>query len=112
MGYKLHVASEYQVKYSSSEAFNNHTAEINRFLKYNCPNIEWDGEDIECAGCLKVPRAELALILAKMITQPMEFSEWLKKHQVSETIGDVVRIIAGWIAQSDQRNDFVVLSWY
>ncbi|WP_217939106.1 hypothetical protein [Duncaniella muris] len=46
MGYKLHVAEEYQVRHNSSDAFSNRSAEINRMLHENCPDLTWMGEDV------------------------------------------------------------------
>lgn len=58
MGYKLHVAEEYQVRHNSSDAFSNRSAEINRMLHENCPDLTWMGEDVECSEQLKVPRSD------------------------------------------------------
>lgn len=111
MGYRIHVAEEYQVRHTS-EAFSNHSAEVNRMLHENCPNLSWSGEDVECSDRLKVPRAELAVLIYKIVAHRNDFDKWLKCHNIDESVDDVIKIIAGWISKSDQRNDFVVLSWY
>ncbi|QCD39688.1 MULTISPECIES: hypothetical protein [Duncaniella] len=112
MGYKLHVAEEYQVRHNSSDAFSNRSAEINRMLHENCPDLTWMGEDVECSEQLKVPRSDLADLIGKIVADREDFDKWLKLYDIQESVDDVIRIIAGWISKSDQRNDYVVLTWY
>ena len=99
MGYKLHVAEEYQVRHNSSDAFSNRSAEINRMLHENCPDLTWMGDD-------------LADLIGKIVADREDFDKWLKLYDIQESVDDVIRIIAGWISKSDQRNDYVVLTWY
>lgn len=112
MGYRIHVAEVYQVKHSSDGHFSNHSAEINRMLCENCPDLVWEGDNVESSERLEVPRNELAVLISKIVTYRDDFDKWLKLHNISECVDDFIRIVAGWIARSDQRNDFVVLSWH
>lgn len=112
MGCRIHVAEVYEVRHNSSDAFSNRTADVNRMLHENCPNLTWMGEDVESSERLKVPRSELADLIGKIVADREDFDKWLKLYDIRESVDDVLRIIAGWIAKSDQRNDFVVLSWY
>lgn len=112
MGYNLHVAEEYQVRHSISDAFSNRSSEVNRMLHKNCPNLSWMGEDVESSERLTVPRSELADLIGKIVADCDDFDKWLKLYDIRESVDDVIRIIAGWISKSDQRNDFVILSWY
>lgn len=112
MGYKLHVAEVYQVRNSISDAFSNRSAEVNRMLHENCPDLTWMGEDVESSEQLKVPRSDLADLIGKIVADREGFDKWLKLYDIQEPVDDVIRIIAGWISKSDQRNDFVVLTWY
>ena len=112
MGCRIHVAEVYEVRHNSSDAFSNCTAEVNRMLHENCPNLTWMGEDVESSERLQVPRSELADLIGKIVADREDFDKWLKLYDIRESVNDVLRIIAGWIAKSDQRNDFVVLSWY
>jgi hypothetical protein len=112
MGYKLHVAEVYQVRNSISDAFSNRSAEVNRMLHENCPDLTWMGEDVESSEQLKVPRSDLADLIGKIVADREDFDKWLKLYDIQESVDDVIRIIAGWISKSDQRNDFVVLTWY
>lgn len=112
MGYKLHVAEVYQVRNSISDAFSNRSAEVNRMLHENCPDLTWMGGDVESSEQLKVPRSDLADLIGKIVADREDFDKWLKLYDIQESVDDVIRIIAGWISKSDQRNDFVVLTWY
>ena len=60
----------------------------------------------------KVPRSDLADLIGKIVADREDFDKWLKLYDIQETVDDVIRIIAGWISKSDQRNDYVVLTWY
>ena len=112
MGIRLHVAEVYQVKHHSRDYFNNHSADINRMLHKYCPNLSWEGEDVVCSSRLEVPRSELADLIGKIVNNREDFEKWLKIHMIDITVDKFIRYIAEWIAFSDQRNDFVVLTWY
>lgn len=81
-------------------------------LRKYCPNLSWEGEDAECSSRLEVPRSELADLIGKITNNREDFEKWLKIHMIDITIDKFIRYIAEWIAFSDQRNDFVVLTWY
>lgn len=112
MGYRLHVAEVYQVKHHSRVYFNGSSTDINRMLHENCPGLSWDGEDVECSERLEVPRAELADLIAKIADDREDFNNWAQLHDIDVTADKMIRIVADWISNSDQRNDFVVLTWY
>lgn len=112
MGYRLHVAEVYQVQAHKRDYFNNQSADINRMLAENCPGLSWEGEDIETSERLEVPRSELADLIGKIVSGRENFDEWLKFHDINVTVDEFIRYIAEWIANSDQRNDFVVLYWH
>ncbi len=112
MGYRLHVAEVYQVKHHTRDYFNNQSADINRMLQENCPGLSWEGEDVECSERLEVPRAELADLIGKIVADREDFGKWLQLYDIRVSVETFIRYIAEWIANSDQRNDFVVLSWY
>lgn len=112
MGYRIHVAEVYQVKHHMFDAFNGKSDAINRMLADNCPGLLWDGEDVECSQRLEVPRAELGDLIAKIASDKETFEKWAKLNCIAESADKVIAIIARWISFSDQRNDFVVLSWY
>ncbi len=112
MGYRLHVAEVYQVKLHSQDYFNGSSTDINRMLHENCPGLSWEGEYVESSERLEVPRAELADLIAKIADGREGFNKWAQSHGIKETADEMIRIIAEWIANSDQRNDFVVLIWY
>ena len=112
MGNRIHVAEIYQVSNSNSAHFSNRSVEINRLLFENCPGLAWEGEDVECSERLEVPRDELADLIGKIVDRRDDFSKWLNEHDIDCTADNLIRIIAGWISMSDQRNDFVVLTWY
>lgn len=114
MRHRLHVAEVYQVKHHSRDYFNcSSSGEINMMLLDNCPDLSWDdGSVIENAERLEVPRAELANFIAKIANDREGFNKWAQFHDIDVTADKMISIIAEWIANSDQRNDFVVLTWY
>lgn len=114
MGHRLHVAELYQVKHHTRDYFDGTSSEeVNWMLLINCPGFSWEGNcAIEYATRFEVPRTELANFIAKIAADREGFNKWAQSHDINETADEMIRIIAEWIANSDQRNDFVVLSWY
>ncbi len=106
------MAEVYQVKHHIFDNFNGKSDVINRMLAENCPGLSWEGEDVECSERLEVPRAELGDLIAKIASDKEDFEKWAKLYDIKESADEFIAIIAKWIAFSDQRNDFVVLSWH
>lgn len=111
MGYYIHCSTTYQVEYGEGY-FSNHTAAINRLFYENSDHIECDCEDIECATHLKVPRADLANLIVKILNKPKVFDEWLDRNKISCTPEFFIKTLCEWIAVSDPRNEFVALTWF
>lgn len=111
MGYCIHCSPVYQVNYGNGY-FNNHTAEINRLLRDASDDIQFEGEDIECAERLEVPRADLAHLIGKITVDREWFEGWLNRHSIDATPEDFITILCEWIANSDPRNEYVVLTWF
>lgn len=114
MGYRLHLATTYQVKFDQMVTpFSNKSSEINRFIQDHCPNISWeDGRDsCEFATTLEVPKSELGALIGWIVTHRDEYEGWAKENGIEESADKFIGIVAYWIANSDLRNDFVVLSW-
>ena len=112
MGAKIHVAEVYHVKHHIFDNFSNKQDVINRLLYKECPDLSWQGEDVECSEHLEVYRYDLANLIAKICYNRREFELWRKENQIEESLDDIIGIFAKWMALSDQRNDFVVLDWY
>lgn len=112
MGTKVHVAEVYQVKHNTCDNFNNRQFEINGLLYRECKDVTCDEEDVERASRIEVPRTELANLIGKIVYNRREYELWRKENNIAETLDEIISIIAKWISCSDQRNDFVVLSWF
>lgn len=111
MGYRIHVASTYQVEYGDREYFSNQIFTINRFLEEHCPGMGWNGNTCEESDILKIPRHELAYLINWILCNQQEYKYWAKRNNITECPEEFVNIIAYWIAESDPRNDYVVLEW-
>lgn len=109
---KIHVAEVYQVKHHTFDCFSHKQDVINRLLYKECPDLSWQGEDVECSEHLEVYRYDLANLIAKICYNRRDFELWREENQISEMLDDIIGIFAKWMAHSDQRNDFVVLDWY
>lgn len=112
MGYRICVAEVYQVRNHLFDDFNGKSEAVNRMLAENCPGLVWEGEDVECSERLEVPRAELGDLIAKIASDKEDFEKWAKLYDIEESADKAIAIIAKWMSFSDQRNDFVVLSWH
>lgn len=112
MGTKIHVAEVYQVKRHIFDNFSNKQDVINRLLYNECPDLSWQGEDVESSEHLEVTRTDLSELIAKMVYNRREYEIWREKNQIEESLDTIIGIIAKWMAISDPRNDYVVLNWY
>lgn len=112
MAIKIHVAEVYQVKHHTFDGFSHKQDVINRLLYNECPDLSWQGEDVESSEQLEVYRYDLANLIAKICYNRREFELWREKNQIEESLDTIIGIIAKWMALSDPRNDYVVLNWY
>lgn len=110
MGYKIHVATTYQVKYEFGD-LSNKSEFINRLIAENCPFASFNEDDDRDADSIAVPRAELAMLAGK-IAQEREKYEPVFAQELNDTVDNVIFAISSWIAYSDQRNDYVILKWF
>lgn len=111
MGTRIHVASTYQVEHIVSDNFSNQMIEINHFLYENCPGLDWEGDDVCCSTRLEVPRSDLGKLIGKILKHKDEFEKW-SKDVIRMSVDEFVTVLASWISNSDQRNEFVVLTWF
>ncbi len=111
MGYRIHHSPVYQVTYGNGY-FSNQNAEVNRLLYDNSEDIHFDGDDIECAERLEVPRKDLADLIGKITADREAFAKYLDLIGFETTPDEFVKVLCEWIANSDPRNDYVVLTWF
>jgi hypothetical protein len=115
MGYKLHVATTYQVRYDYNVTpFDCKEGLLNQFLHEHCPNMSWEDGRYSCefATSLEIPKAELGNLIRWITTHRDEYTQWANENGIEENADKFIEIVAYWIANSDHCNDFVALSWY
>lgn len=108
---KLHVSPTYQVTYGDGH-FNCKQTEVNKLLLNHCEGIYYDGDSIDCAERLEVPRNELISLLYSIAKEKSNFAKWLADYSFTSTVEEFITIVSEWIAKSDPRNDYVVLTWF
>lgn len=111
MGYRIYCSPVYQVTYGNGY-FSHKTAAINRLLRDISEDIMYDGEDIETAERLSVPRADLAHLIGKITNDRVWFLDWLNRNSIDCTPEAFITVLCEWISNSDPRNDYVVLTWF
>lgn len=111
MGYRIHHSPIYQVTYGKGH-FSNQSTKINRLLYDNSPDIRFDGDDIESAERLEIPRADIAKLIGKIASDPKYFAKQFDITELETTPAEFISVLCEWIANSDQRNDYVVLTWF
>ena len=115
MGYRIHVATTYQVQYDYKVTpFDHKEGVINQFLYKHCQDMSWeDGRDsCEFATSLEISKAELGNLIGWIATHREEYAQWASENGIEESADKFIEIVAYWIANSDHRNDFVALAWY
>lgn len=109
---KIHVAELYQVKYHAIDNFSNKQDIINRLLYDECQDLSWQGEDVESSEQLEVSRKDLSNLIAKICYNRRGYEIWREKTSIKESLDEIIGIIAKWMAFSDPRNEYVVLTWF
>lgn len=109
MGYRLHYASTYQVKYEGG--YFNHKTEINRLLVEKC-DATYNEITPESSDDLEVNREELVKLVQDMKYNPQWYEAYIASNGWDYSMEDFVSIFEEMISKSDQRNDFVVISWF
>ena len=108
---KLHCSPVYQVTYGNGY-FSNHVAEINRLLQKNSPAIHYDGDDIEYADRLEIPRNDIVALINKITIEREKFNLWLAEKGFYYTPEQFIKILQEWVNDSDPRNEYIVLTWF
>ncbi len=114
MGYKIHVASTYQVEYRGYPGrFSQCTEVINDLICELCPSAWFSDDSVSYSDRIEVPRAELKEAITKLNENKAEYVERLKENvDFDYTVDDIINAMQGWIDTSDQRNDYVILHWF
>lgn len=114
MGYKIRVASTYQVEYRGYPGRFSHCEEvINNLICELCPNAWFTDDSPSYSDRIEVPREDLKEAVTKLKENKEEYAERLKEEVYFDyTVEDIIDAMQGWIDTSDQKNDYVVLHWF
>lgn len=108
MGYRLHYATTYQVKYGGG--FFNHKTKINQLLADKC-DASYNNDMPEYSDYLEVEREELMKLVQDIKNNPKEYENYLSANDWDYTSEDLVKIFEEMIQRSDQSNTFIILQW-
>lgn len=113
MGYRLHYATTYKVKYDGGD-FSHHAYEINSLLQELCPNM-WDNNDIDTgyADELEITREdaqEAIKTLEKWHEEVEEVPVWMQNERY--TYLDIAEFLKEALEHSDQENDYIRFAWF
>ena len=113
MGYRLHYATTYKVKYDGGD-FSHNTYEINSLLQELCPNM-WDNNDIDTgyADELEIKREEAQeaiKTLEKWHEEVEEVPVWMQNERY--TYLDIAEFLKEALEHSDQENDYIRFAWF
>jgi len=113
MGYRIHVASTYQVEYRGYPGRFSYCVDIINDLLYElCPKAWFSDDSTSNSDRIKVNREELKEAITKLNENKEKYVERLKEYtDFDYTVDDIIDAMQGWIDTSDQRNDYVVLHW-
>ena len=114
MGYRLHVASKYDVRYGKTEAFN-HKCEEFHYLLEAC-GVEYTGDRYD--DTFEVSRAEWTNgLIGKLKTldslpenERYEITECIK--DLKSTTDEVLKIAERIISEADPKRSYIVLSYW
>lgn len=109
MGYRLHYATTYQVRYGGG--YFNHKNEINKLLVDKC-DADYNDITPECSDRLEVERKDLVKFVQEIKDNPKEYEDYLSSNGWDYTLEDFVEIFEELISKSDQSNEYIILQWY
>ena len=109
MGYRLHYAKAYHVEYGGG--YFNYKTQINRLLADECYAF-YNEESPENSDRLEVARISLQEFVADIKKNPKTYEEYISKNGWDYSLEDFIAIFEEMIEKSDQRNDFIVISWF
>ena len=109
MGYRLHYATPYRVKYDGG--YFNHKTEINELLVDKC-DASYNEITPECSDRLEIEREDLVKLVQEIKNNPKEYEDYLTSKGWDYTLEDFVEIFNELIAKSDQSNSYIVLRWF
>lgn len=114
MGYRLHVASKYDVRYGKTEAFNHKCEEFHNLLR--ACGVEYTGDSND--DTFEVSRADwtngLIGKLTLLNTLPEEErSEIIERiEDLDSTTDEVLELAKRLISEADPEHSYIVLSYW
>lgn len=109
MGYRLHYAATYKVKYEGG--YFNYKTEINQLLAEKCD--AWCSDECpEHSDRLEVYREDLRNLVKEMREDPEQYQKYLDSKNWDYTLDDFIAIFKEMIEKSDQDNNYIVLKWF
>lgn len=113
MGHRLHVARKYEIEYSSSFGFNYKVVEFHNLL--TALGISYNGESWD--DDVEVNRENFRQGLDKLKTydkldaeERTEIDEALS--ELDEPVEEIIEIMERLLTESDQKNEYMLLSFF
>ena len=113
MGHNLHVAKKYEIEYSSSFGFNHKVAEFHNLL--TSLDISYNGENWEDDA--EVYKEDWKKGLEKLRSfkeldegERKEIEEVL--NELDEPVNEIISIMERLLLESDQTNEYMLLSFF
>lgn len=113
MGLRLHVAKKYEIEYSSSFGFNYKVVEFHNLL--TALGISYNGESWD--DDVEVNRENFRQGLDKLKTydkldagEKAEIDEALS--ELDEPVEEIIEIMERLLTESDQKNEYMLLSFF
>ncbi|CDD49152.1 uncharacterized protein BN800_00104 [Bacteroides sp. CAG:875] len=113
MGLRLHVARKYEIEYSSSFGFNYKVVEFHNLL--TALGISYNGESWD--DDVEVNRENFRQGLDKLKTydkldagEKTEIDEALS--ELDEPVEEIIEIMERLLTESDQKNEYMLLSFF
>ncbi len=113
MGLRLHVARKYEIEYSSSFGFNYKVVEFHNLL--TALGISYNGESWD--DDVEVNRENFKQGLDKLKTydkldtgEKTEIDEALS--ELDEPVEEIIEIMERLLTESDQKNEYMLLSFF
>lgn len=105
MGYRLHVATKYQVRYDGFGMFNHKSEELNDLIQEYFAGTDFWSDSAEYAKDMEIP----VFVFEKGIKKMRESKDTLLEGYDNKEVIDNFEYI---LDNYDRKNEYIHLSWF
>ncbi len=111
MGYRLHAATKYEIKYDSGN-FNYLTEEMNRLIAALCSSVWYNDVLVDSSDSLEVDKDEWENAIK---TLESEYTDAMLPTTLLDEgygVSDIVKVFKSILSEADTTDGYIHLEWF